>query len=317
MGVRQKRAVAAAVDYWLAKQALGFKAFLRYASCPPPSACSSSSGQQPFTHIAYLHLWDETQIKRRSASEKQGAVVSKIGIRGHSILQRGVVAYSADRGTGQSETFTVEEQWLALPLQVESTSADCLLPAVLKAMPEDLAVDDDMAGVCRLAKAVGFLTFHPFCDRASANLMMIKRWAHLLEEEASTQDAEGASCGVAFLLWPDTCNVHLAARGKLVLADVKHHLTRQFSLCNLLRLHSVRKGMSDNIEALVAKKLRRQVAPHQLRAPCSATSLTLCLTSRPGTMRGATGASRTRCRRSGRTSHACAISSTATSWRTA
>lgn len=108
-----------------------------------------------------------------------------------------------------------DECWLAPPLQVETVSAAALLPTVCKGMLEPSRFDDP-GNLIDMLRTVDSVTFMPCCDRASANLSIMRWWAHSVHESLP------ADLRQKFLYWPDTCGAYLVARGKLVLCARPH-----------------------------------------------------------------------------------------------
>lgn len=135
-----------------------------------------------FAHISYSHLWDEVQSKfKRHAPSKYRE--SKQAISTPTLVQNGVVAVSV--ANEQSEQACEwAEQWLYPPTILQTTSAVGLLPGVSAALPPTFSFPD-VTALTKLVGQVSSFTFLPVCDRASANLSVLKYWGHQWENEVS------------------------------------------------------------------------------------------------------------------------------------
>lgn len=247
LGVKHKRVILAATRILPNRQSRGLRHLLDTSA---DALCMHGGTGQRRTHVSYVHQWDETKVLQKGGPTK-ALKDSRMGVHAQTIVQRGLVqCVLLDDASGHLGVF--DEAWLAQPLQVESTGALSLYPAILHALPAHYNFED-IEKVAEMARSVSSCTFLPLCDKASGNLQILKHWATAVKTTIRQK------VGPNVLYWPDTCVVHLEARGKLVLADMRRHTVRHFSIANLHRLHEVRVRMLHNLELLVSKKFRRRV----------------------------------------------------------
>lgn len=250
LGVKHKRVIAMLADLVLRRQALGFERILGHCRMKVAASEATMGTLRTLVHLTYAHLWDETKVKRSDRGPNKYKQ-SRLGVHGETMAQRGVVS-RVSLDTGGADTF--HEYWLAQPMQVETVSAAALLPAIELGMAKPLSLQDK-ASLAQLLESVDSYTFMPVCDRASANLSILRWWGHSLGEDLPE------SIRHKVLYWPDTCGIHILARGKLVLGELREHTMRHFSISKMHRLDNVRTRMLCNMESLVAQKFRRQVGP--------------------------------------------------------
>lgn len=247
MGIKFRRLVAAGADLVLRRQSSTLTACLE----------SSRERLDPMhpghclVHVCDTHLWDEVELKFRHTVD--GRRAEKKATTQGTMVQRGSVAITLfDPVT--SSTMTSAEPWLCKPLLVTGAAAADLLPAILSASPVQFRFD--LGAMMTTMQAVGSFTWQPMCDKASSNLSILKLWGHALETVI-----EPALGKKAPLYWPDTCGIHLHHRAKLQLRELRRHTMRHFSIANLYRLASVQRSMMESLEQLVARRVRRVVAP--------------------------------------------------------
>lgn len=254
LGIRHKRVICAAADVLLRRQALGLDRMLAWCHEHHQRRRGHELSSAEMMHLNYIHLWDETKVRHDSrGNQPKGQRRSRMGVHGHSMVQRGGVTLSVTGNDGTSGS-RYSEPWLCLPTQVENVSVECLLPGILQAIPQAFSFQD-MEKLLQAPDGKWTLTFLPLCDKASGNLVILRAWARALETQAKKGELP------RILYWPDTCGIHLAVRGKLVLHELRFHTMRHFSISNLFRLQHVRSRMLYTMEALIAKEVRREVGP--------------------------------------------------------
>lgn len=249
IGIKHKRVILAATRLLLSRQADALSRLLERSA--QALACGGGPlANQRRIHLSYSHLWDETQVRQKRLQDRK-CRDNQMSMLAQTIVQRGMVRVLLLDGLAERMN-TFSEAWLATPMQVDGTSAECLYPAIAHAMPSPLNLTNE-ANLAALAGSVSSTTVMPLCDRASGNMKILRFWA----KQAKTSVRQVA--GNKVLFWPDSCIVHLSARGKLVLRDLRHHTMRHFSIANLSRLHEVRTRMVSNMERLVVRKLGGRV----------------------------------------------------------
>eukprot|EP00959_Pyramimonas_sp_CCMP1952_P440954 9231683-Pyramimonas_sp.AAC.1 len=76
---------------------------------------------------------------------------------------------------------------------------------------------------------VSSFTFHPMCDRASANIAILKMWFGATERFK----AEFPEMARKQLYFPDTCGIHGHHRGKLKMKGLRPHTMRHYSIASM------------------------------------------------------------------------------------
>ena len=155
---------------------------------------------------------------------------------------------------------TFVEEWLSPPLVVPGTAANEVWPAVQAGLPEELRLKDgdtnlNTADLQETLGGVDFLVFAPIGDRASSNVSMMRRWAHLFSTLPRS-----VYCPM-FLYIPDTCQIHSHHRGKLSLKDLRPHTTVMYSMANLFKLRSVQSQVVATMEVAIQQGFRRHLRP--------------------------------------------------------
>lgn len=106
-----------------------------------------------------------------------------------------------------------------------------------------------------VAGQVGSFTFMSMCDRASANLSILKYWGRFCETIVLPR------VGPGILFWSESCGVHAHHRAKLQVKGLKTHTMRHFSIANLYPLKGVQQRMLEWIERHVPAMVTRVVRP--------------------------------------------------------
>lgn len=259
LGIRHKRVIRVAADLLLRRQRRGLRGLLGWArNRSKGSSSRDPTGGERKMHFNYTHLWDETKVRHGSKHAKlKGQRRSRMGISGHTLVQRGGVSWCLG-AEGASPSAMLSEPWLALPMQVDSTSAEGLCPAISDSLPPEFSFAS-LSEMCALAKEVGTITFLPMSDKASGNVKILRMWAAAIEQQAGAGVGDAGAGEQRVLYFPDTCGIHIVARGKLVLKELRMHVMRHYSISNLSRLHHIGFRMMANMEALISKKVRRVV----------------------------------------------------------
>jgi hypothetical protein len=212
--------------------------------------------------LSFTHMWDETSLVYKKFQDRHYRSAQK-GIFVQTIVQKGTLRTTlVDLESVRCERFW--ESWLTQPLQVEGTSAQALWPAVLRALPQRFRFDL-IQELVKLCESVSSFTLQPYGDKASGNLLLMRRFCTFWHEVILPR------LGPRVLFWPDTCTVHLHHRGKLQLKGLKHHTARHFSIANLYKQDSVQSRMLSVMEFLISQRLRRVVG----RAPAEVHKLSV------------------------------------------
>lgn len=254
VGIKHKRLVCAAANYLLIRQTRAMELILHacWLRSQQGEASSSSAVTEGATHMAYVHLWDETQVraKARRSPKFRG---TNLGVSTETMSQRGSVRaclYNAASGA----CINYDETWLCKPAQVSGTAAPALFPAILKGMPRSFNLGD-LEGVKKLAGSLTSVSLLPLCDRASGNVVILK---HMALQVQKLRDEHGIK---NVLILPDICGVHTHHRGKLCLKSLRRHTSRHFSIANLSRQEPILTRMIRRVEALVSQRVQRKTGP--------------------------------------------------------
>lgn len=249
LGVKHKRVICAAAKVVLSRQAGALAHLVVQSGKALAGHCAAEdNGRQ--VHISYLHMWDETKVRAQNKNTNLKARQTHTGMHSQTLMQRGVVKITCKAGQAWSDFV---ENWLCMPVQVPSTSAESLFGGLAKSMPEELSLNRP-GKLTDMSECVSSYTFQPLCDRASGNLVILRWWAKLYAELPKEAQAK-------VLFWPDTCQVHSHARGKLALQGLRAHTMRHFSIAHLHRQGHVHNSMVAHLERLVARQLRRRKGP--------------------------------------------------------
>lgn len=254
LGVKHKRVICAATNFLQTRQRVALKHMLQrsHRALTLPTRAPDDQHHR-YVHMSYLHIWDETKVKSQNKKKRQNTRQTHTGLHAQTLMQRGVLKITC--GENELESNFVEN-WLCKGVQVPSTTADSIYGGLKKSMPSEffLAHADGTDDLAEAAKSVTSLTVQALCDRASGNLVILRWWAHEV-----ARLPEGLRQKV--LYWPDTCAVHAQSRGKLTLKGLRKHTMRHFSIAHLHRQAHIHNSMVAHLERLVARRLRRRVAP--------------------------------------------------------
>ncbi|CAK0788551.1 unnamed protein product [Prorocentrum cordatum] len=249
IGIDIRRLVCAAARVIKARQDDGVEHVLRGGE----KALQHPGASNRFVHMSYAHLWDEVNCKF-AAYPKMGCRRRKTTTSIQTICQRGyarlTLANHMNDKSAISRSFC--EQILVNPMKVSGTSANAILPAVLKAIPRPFQFNA-VENIDRLLRSFSSFTMSLTGDKASGNILLMKQFCHQWETMVLPRSSG------RLLVFPETCGVHLEHRTKLQVVPLKHHTMRLFSLANLLRLDGVRTSICESIEVLVQKMLKRRV----------------------------------------------------------
>lgn len=251
IGIKFKRLVCVAARLVLLRQALAMDFILRscQASLEPES---SGEERTKAVHLAYIHLWDETQV-RAKARRAQKFRKTGLGTSMETMSQRGAIGLCMiNAQTGESVFF--DETWLCRPYTVSGTPAASLFPALDKNMLNCLRIDNDDS-LRALSLAVSSFSFLPICDKASGNLSILRHFVRRLKMMFELYRITN------LLILPDVCGVHNHHRGKLSLKGLRTHTMRHFSIAHLYRLEPVQRRMIERVEQLVSAAVKRRVGP--------------------------------------------------------
>ena len=257
LGISHHRFLCAGAKLILNRQREGLSRLLHRSE---ESLSLPVAGLQRKVHLTYWHMWDEVSCKfRRFASKRFRS--NRMAQHQQTIMQRGalvttMVDLQADAMTHHSEYLVCQ------PQQVASTDAASLWPAIFASMPAEFSIEHlDRLTDC--LKQVSSLTIGWLGDKASGNLLLMKRFCHMWETHLLP------SIGPKLLVLPETCGVHVHHRSKLQLKPLRFHTYRHFSLVNLYRLQSVQDSMIRLLEHEVPRRVQRRLGPPPADIRCT------------------------------------------------
>ncbi|CAK0876512.1 unnamed protein product, partial [Prorocentrum cordatum] len=251
IGVDHRRLQLAATRYVLRRQMRAVQHCLRKSS----ASLSNGGGPQRTVHVAVGHMWDEVEVKQSwKPSERYRTLRKNMSM--PTLIQRSTMNLTLyDHAHDQHRQY--QEYFLTQPLEVHGTTARDLLPGVRRGVPAAFDILNRPALYEALA-SVSSLTFAPMCDRASANVVMIRTWGHEAENKIYL---ENPVLGKKLLYFPDTCGVHAHHRGKLKIKGLRSHTMRHYSISSVFRLRGQLSKNIAQIERLIEAKLVREVGP--------------------------------------------------------
>ena len=246
LGVKRKRVIAAASSLLMRRQRLALQRCLARSR----GALAGAPASSRMVHWTYSHMWDEVNCKFQLAKHKKYRLArSQVGLQ--TIVQKGFMRFTlADLRTGRAGFFT--EQWLCKPMHVESTGAGALLPAILRAQPQGLRLDD-LQSLDQVAKSLTSCTLIFVGDKASGNVLLLKRMGRTWQEDVI------AKLGPRILFMAESCGIHLHHRMKLQVKALRAHTMRHFGIANLHKLQSVQGQMLKLCELTVPRLVKRRV----------------------------------------------------------
>ncbi|CAK0911167.1 unnamed protein product, partial [Prorocentrum cordatum] len=205
-------------------------------------------------HLSIGHMWDEVEVKQAWRPSKKYRVMRK-NVAMPALVQRSTVNLSlanVNRERGQQ----YQRYWLAQPVEVCGTKAKDLLPGTKKGIPTQ-ADCQDFDILTNLLGSVSSFAFQPMCDRASANISILKVWAN--QSDLLTDQFPDIAQKV--LYFPDTCGIHAHHRGKLKVKGLRKHTMRHYSIASMSRYRGNLSRCIAGIETPVEDKLHREVGP--------------------------------------------------------
>ena len=248
LGIKFVRLLCAGADYVEARQRQGLRSIIDNSKL----ALSHASGGR-LVHLSYSHLWDEVQVKF-NGSKRDKLRATKAATLTQTIVQRGAVSCLL-ANTEKSTAMSFGEYWLCRPLEVQGTDAASIMPALRRSMPTDLLMDD-LSAMKKIVESCSSFTFAPLCDKATGNMLLLRRWGEWWERNLVDQ-FKGA-----IWFWPDVCGIHIHHRGKMQVKSLKEHLTRHFSIANLYKQQHIKVSMEEKLESLIAGKgIKRIIGP--------------------------------------------------------
>ena len=263
LGVKSHRLLEAGCQVIERRQLDGLKDAMRRSG----TALRNDTSHTKFVHLTHCHMWDEVQLNFKSRESFKNSRKRLKAVSHQTLVQRGqyhLTLGNCGDSHGGGDTVTVSEEWLIRPRVVEGTSADAIDPPIMASIP-DIHRYDEHAKLSEFLKGVSSMTFQPMCDRASGNILFLKRlcflWENVLLMNPDTED---------LLVFIETCGVHGHHRAKIQVRGLKPHTMMQYCISKLYRLQTTYTKMTTWLEARLAKVRRLKC-----EAPSSHTSLTL------------------------------------------
>ncbi|CAK0803103.1 unnamed protein product, partial [Prorocentrum cordatum] len=221
IGVDLRRLQTAAVKYLKRRQSRAVQRCLRKSA----AALANGGDQTRSVHMGVGHMWGEVEVKQQwKPSERYRTLRKNMTV--PTMIQRGTVNLTlADLRRGQWQQF--QEYYLSEPREVTDTRAEGLLPGVRSGLPDSVDIMN-RTSVCEILQMVSSMTFMPMCDKASANVLILK-----------TQ----------------------GRRGKLKMRGLRNHTMRHYSISSLFRYKGQLTKNVAGIERLIEEKLWREVGP--------------------------------------------------------
>ena len=239
-------------DMVLCRQFRGLHSALKNCARALDACRLSQPRAMAAVHVNYSHMWDEAEQKYRWSAPRSDGRRACGSSHTQTMVQRGSVVFALSKVGGLRVSFT--EPWLCKPVEVSSTSAEALYPAVKDAMPKEFVVDD-LSAMRELLQNVSHFTFQVVADRASGNLLLMKKWGESIFNSISP------ALENKVLFWPDKCSLHLHHRAKkqLKVKDCAPHISRHFSISSLFGLAATQTSLALRLELIVQRRVRRKV----------------------------------------------------------
>lgn len=247
LGVKHKRLICVGARLILQRQ----QRALRYLVEAGGAVLAGHQGLRKSVHVSYSHMWDEVNAKFKLERDRRFRASSMTASL-ETLMQKGSLMIAlTDELAGASWLY--REQLLCQAKHLQGTSAEALLPALLGAMLAQVVPDSRTSEVAHTLERVTSVTVMLMGDKASGNVLAMKRIAKTWEVE------QLPSLIPRYLVWFETCSNHMHHRAKLQIKTLRAHTVHHFSVANLYRVHNVQHRMLSKLETLVASMVRRRI----------------------------------------------------------
>ena len=170
-GIKPEGCICAGAKISFGRQTKGFRRLLK-ASRTVLLESPLVDGSQKHVHLTYAHMWDEVNCKFRRTELRTESRFSKMAVDQQLIMRRGAFNTTLiDSEAKRSAQYP--EDWLVKPMHVRSADADSLRPAISKACPPGLSLDD-LSELMSVLDSCSGLTLIPVGEKASGSLLIQK-----------------------------------------------------------------------------------------------------------------------------------------------